>query len=124
MLTPQLVVLEVTDGLEPPLVSSLTTADIPVAMANPRRVRAFATMLDQAKTDKLDAKLLTEYGRIAKLQPSVVLDETTQQLVDLVRRRRQLVEMRVTEQNRLDRVSKVMKSDIRDHIQREHVIIQ
>ena len=65
-----------------------------------------------------------EYGRIAKLQPSVVLDETTQQLVDLVRRRRQLVEMRVTEQNRLDRVSKVMKSDIRDHIQREHVIIQ
>ena len=61
MLTPQLVVLEVTDGLEPLLVSSLTTADIPVAMANPRRVRAFATMLGQAKTDKLDAKLLTEY---------------------------------------------------------------
>ena len=61
VLTPQLVVLEATDGLEPLLVSNLTTADIPVAMANPRRVRAFATMLGQAKTDKLDAKLLTEY---------------------------------------------------------------
>ena len=65
----------------------------------------------------MDAKLLAEYDRIAQLQPSVVLDETSQQLVDLVRRRRQLVEMRVAEQNRLDRASKAMKSDIQDHIQ-------
>ena len=116
-LEPQLVVLEATGGLERLLVSSLSASDIPVAMANPRRVRAFATMLGQAKTDKLDAKLLAEYGRIAKLEPSVVLDETSQQLVDLVRRRRQLVEMRVAEQNRLDRASKAMKRDISEHIE-------
>ena len=117
VLGPQLVVLEATGGLERLLVSTLSAVDIPVAIANPRRVRAFATMLGQAKTDQLDAKLLAEYGRIAKLQPSVVLDETTQQLVDLVRRRRQLVEMRVAEQNRLDRASQAMRSDIHEHIQ-------
>ena len=77
----------------------------------------FATMLGQAKTDKLDAKLLAGYGRIAKLRPLLALDGTTKQLVDLVRRRRQLVEMRVAEQNLLDRASQAIKNYIQGHIQ-------
>lgn len=62
-LGPQLVVLEATGGLERLLVSSLTAVGIPVAMANPQRVRTFATMLGQAQTDQLDAKLRAEYGQ-------------------------------------------------------------
>ena len=54
-----LVVLEATGGLERLVVSTLTAHEIPLALANPRRVRAFATTLGKAKTDKLDAQLGT-----------------------------------------------------------------
>ena len=41
-LEPALVVLEATGGLELPVAAELATADIPVAVVNPRHVRDFA----------------------------------------------------------------------------------
>src|SRR5512146_3096147 len=41
-LTPALVVVEATGGLELPLVAALQVADIPVAAINPRQARDFA----------------------------------------------------------------------------------
>lgn len=46
-----LVVLEATCGLKRLVVSTLTAHEGPVALANPRRVRASATTLGKAKTD-------------------------------------------------------------------------
>ena len=111
------VVLEATGGLERLVVSHLCAADIPVSLANPRRVRAYGISLGRAKTDALDAKLLAEFGRSAQLPPSVILDPSSQELVDMVRRRRQLVEMRVAESNRLSRAAKAIQSDIQAHIE-------
>ena len=52
-----LVVCEPTGGYEEPLVQSLRRAGIPVHLAHPNRVRAFAQASGQlAKTDRLDAQ--------------------------------------------------------------------
>ena len=41
-LSPTLIVLEATGGMEIPLTSALATADLPVVVVNPRQVRDFA----------------------------------------------------------------------------------
>jgi transposase len=51
-LAPALVVLEATGGLEVRLAAALAAAGLPVAVVNPRRVRAFARATGRlAKTD-------------------------------------------------------------------------
>jgi len=118
------VVLEATGGLERLVLSHLSAADIAVSLANPRRVRAYGVSLGRAKTDALDAKLLAEFGRAAQLPITVMLDPSTQELVDMVRRRRQLVEMRVAESNRLSRAAKAIQSDIQAHIEQLNARIE
>ena len=52
------------------LVGTLRTAELPVVIINPRRVREFAKSVGQlAKTDRIDARLLARYGE--QLQPPV-----------------------------------------------------
>ena len=55
---PHLVVVESTGGLERTLVAGLQQSAIPVANANPRKVKGFAIALGKAKTDKLDAEVI------------------------------------------------------------------
>src|SRR3954447_25507395 len=58
-LAPALVVLEATGGLEVRLAAALAAAGLPVAVVNPRRVRAFARATGRlAKTDRLDAEAI------------------------------------------------------------------
>lgn len=73
------VVLEATGRLERLVVSHLHSLDIPVSLANPRRVRAYGISLGRAKTDALDAKLLAEFGRSAQFPRSVILDASSQE---------------------------------------------
>lgn len=110
------VVLEATGGLERLVVATLNAHGVSVSIANPYRVRAFASSLGLAKTDKLDAKLLAQYGRVMALSPSVVVDEATQHLADLVARRRQLVQSQVAERNRLTRAPQHIQENIQSHI--------
>ncbi len=91
-ISPSLVVVESTGGLERTLVSGLQTAMIPVAIANPRKVKGFATALGKAKTDKLDAEVIARFAQAVQPQPQAMVDAQSQQLSDLVRRRQQLVE--------------------------------
>jgi transposase len=115
-LTVKLVVLEATGKLERLVVSSLQAHNMALALANPRRVRSFATTLGKAKTDKLDAQLLAHYGRVLNLAPTELCDEATQQLADLVARRRQLVTIQVAEKNRLARAAQAVRANIEAHI--------
>lgn len=116
-LSPSLVVVESTGGLERALVSGLQAATIPVAIANPRKVKGFATALGKAKTDKLDAQVIAQFARAVQPQPQPVVAPQAQQLSDLVRRRQQLVEMQVAEKNRLSRASETVQLDIKAHIE-------
>ena len=99
--TPSLVVIEATGGLELPLAAVLTAAALPVTIINPRQARDFARATGRlAKTDRLDAQTLAEFGAAVKPPVRPLPDTRLRELRDLTTRRRQLVEMRTMEKTR------------------------
>lgn len=101
-LGPTLVVLEATGGLEAPLAAAPAAAKLPVAVVNPRQVRDLARAMGTlAKTDAIDARVLARFAE--KVRPEVrdLPDEEARRFEAILTRRRQLLEMRVAEQNRL-----------------------
>src|SRR3954449_1967696 len=100
-LAPALVVLEATGGLEVRLAAALAAAGLPVAVVNPRQVRAFARATGRlAKTDRLDAEAIARFAEAVRPPVRPLPDEATRHLGALVARRRQLLEMLVAERNR------------------------
>ena len=99
---PQLIVLEATAGYELPLAAACASVGLPVAIVNPRQVRAFAQAIGRtAKTDAIDAQVLAHFGASVQPTPRAVADADTQALAGLVQRRRQLLEMLIAERQRL-----------------------
>jgi transposase len=87
--SPALVVLEATGGIEIPRAGALAAAGVPVVVVNPRQVRAFAKAAGKlAKTDVLDAQA----------------------------RRRQLIEMLTAEKNRLGSAPHLVHKRLHAHI--------
>lgn len=116
-LSPTLIVLEATGGLEIPLAGALATAGLPLAVVNPRQVRAFAHATGRlAKTDRLDAHVLAHFAEAVRPGPRPVPDAMHHELTALVARRRQLIEMLTAEKNRLGRAPTRVQPDIRAHI--------
>jgi transposase len=113
---PHLVVVESTGGLERTLVAGMHNAAMPVAIANPRKVKGFATALGKAKTDKLDAVVIARFAQSVNLQPQPMIAASAQELSDLMHRRQQLVAIQVAEKNRLTRASTAVRADIEDHL--------
>jgi transposase len=112
-MTPTLVVLEATGGFEAPAVAALATAQIPLAVVNPRQVRDFAKATGQlAKTDAIDAGVLAHFAQAVRPMPHPPTDAQTQQLKQVLTRRRQLLEMLKAEQNRLPNAAPVVKPSL------------
>ena len=106
-LEPALVVLEATGGLELPVAAELATADIPVAVVNPRHVRDFAKAGGRlAKTDRLDAQILAHFGLAIRPRARPLPDAEAQALEAQLARRRQVVTMLTAEKNRLGTATK------------------
>jgi transposase len=114
-----LVVVEATGGYERGLVCALQGAGITVARVNPRQARDFAKSMGVlAKTDKVDARILRDFADVLSrhvdrhkyiTEPA---DPHRAELAALVMRRKQLVDMRVAESNRLEQaqVHRAVKS--------------
>jgi transposase len=101
-ISPKLIVLEATGGLERRAVAALAGASLPVVAVNPRQVRDFARATGQlAKTDAIDAAVLALFAERIRPQVRPLRDEETQELEALVVRRRQVVDMLTAEKNRL-----------------------
>ena len=110
------VVIESTGGLEQPIIRALSGASISVALINPARVRHFAKATGlYAKTDRLDARVLAEYGKSVKLRPYTQPSEEEIELSDLGSRRKQLLEMVVAEKNRYQAMTRLHQS-IGEHL--------
>jgi transposase len=95
------VVCEATGGYEQPVVRVLHAAQVPVSIVEAGRVRHFAKAKGlRAKTDPIDAVVLSEYGRA--LQPAATPMPTPQQtrLAELSTRRLQLLATLTAEGNR------------------------
>ena len=116
-LSPTLILLEATGGMEIPLTSALATAGLPVVVVNPRQVRDFAKASGRlAKTDALDAQMLAQFAEVMRPQPRPLPDAEARALTALVARRRQLVEMLTAEKNRLLSASSPIRKRVRAHI--------
>lgn len=114
-LSPKLVVLEATGGLERRAVAAIAAAGLPVAAVNPRQVRDFAKAMGRlAKTDAIDAAILALFADRIRPEPRPLRDAQAQELEALVVRRRQVVDMITAEKNRLaaEPPSKRVRTDI------------
>jgi len=116
-LSVDIVVLEPTGGYERALVKALHQAQIPVFVANPGRMRDYAKGIGRkAKTDKVDALCLADYGLSRSPQPRPAPNADVEILEALRQRHRQLIDQRSAEKNRLGQAPEVVQQDIRDHI--------
>lgn len=116
-LAPSRIVVEATGGYEHGLVDALGAAGLPVVVVNPRRVRQFGRASGQlAKSDRLDALLLARYGQ--QVQPPLrPLPSSAQgELSALVTRRRQVLDQRVAEQQRLELATAPVRAGIKAHV--------
>jgi transposase len=90
-----------------------TQAGLVVAVVNPARVRQFARACGLlAKTDKLDAQVLAEFGRRVQPRQYEGKSEAEKQLSSLLVRRKQLEEMLKAEQNRLRTISPSLRGSV------------
>lgn len=147
-LSPALVVLEATGGYEFEAACALQAAGLAVAVVNPRTARDFARAMGAlAKTDALDARMLASFARVLHQHPErerfvkPLADAELQRLQALVLRRRQIVQMMVSERQRLrvshaaarpsvERAIDFLKIELGDgeaeiatHVQRHHAAL-
>jgi transposase len=100
---PTLVVLEATGGYQTPAATALTIGQVPTAVVNPRQVRDFAKATGRlAKTDAIDAEVLAHFAECIRPEPRPMPDAQMLELQALVARRRQLIDIRTAEKNRLE----------------------
>ena len=116
-LEPVMVLLEVSGGLEVPLVAALAAASLPVVVINPRQVRDFAKATGKlAKTDALDAQVLAHFAEAVRPPVRPLRDTQTQALNSLVARRHQVMGLLVSEKNRLGSARGAVRPRIEAHI--------
>jgi len=107
-------VCEATGGCERLLLRLCHAAGLPVSVLNPRQVRDFARAKGKlAKTDRIDARILQDYGRTMQPAPSVAPAPELQKLAIWSARRRQLIDMRNAEKNRLLRADSTLAASYR-----------
>lgn len=105
-LSPNLIVMEATGGLEMLLASFLGAERLTLAIVNPRHVRNFAKATGKmAKTDKIDAFVLSAFRLAIRPEPKPLPDEKAFLLKALVSRRLQIIGMLIGEKNRKHRFS-------------------
>lgn len=116
--SPALIVIEATGGLEVRSATELASKGLPVAVINPRQARDFAKATGQlAKTDLVDAAVLAAFAKAIRPQARPLKDADTRALDDRVSRRRQLTGMRVQETLRLGAAaSKPLQKSLSKHI--------
>lgn len=113
-LSPTLIVMEATGGLEQRCAAALASNHFAVAIVNPRQVRDFAKAIGcLAKTDRLDANVLALFANRIRPKVRPLKNAEQQALSGWLSRRRQLVDMLTMEKNRLTSAS---SSSVCQHI--------
>lgn len=113
-----LIVIEATGGLEEDLFLELADNGHHVAIVNPMRPREFAKSLGQlAKTDKIDACVLALFAERILPRVTPLPSPENRRLRQFVARRRQLIQLKVAEGNRLKKgdneaISKSLKKHL------------
>jgi transposase len=114
------VMLEATGGYENAAACALQAAGLAVVVLNPRQARDFAKAMGQlAKTDRVDAQVLQQFAQVIAHHPEreryirELPEAQRTHLAALVMRRRQLVDMRTAESNRLEQAHRATHQSVR-----------
>lgn len=112
------VVFEASGGYDHPLRAALEAAEARFSRVNPRQARDFARAMGViGKTDRVDARMLSEFGGRLHPKQTEPLAVARRALQAQATRRRQLVEMRKQEATRLQQTADgEARADIRSHI--------
>lgn len=95
------VVCEATGGWERPVVAALHQSSITLSVINPRQVRDYARATGRlAKTDKIDARVLADFGEAVKPAPTPQPATHQAELAAWVTRREQLQSALIAEKCR------------------------
>ena len=108
------IVMEATGRYEFELAQAAHSKKLPVCIVKPLLVRRFAGASDLlVKTDKIDAALIARFAVV--MQPKVTPQKSKKLIVikDLITRRRQLMNLRTQELNRLKIMGKTLVSSIK-----------
>ncbi len=96
------IILEPTGGYEELVLETLADKGYKISMVNASQIRAFARANGiLAKTDKIDARVLADYGMKLPSRLYIPLPTELKRLKKYVTRRRQVLHMIVEEKNRL-----------------------
>jgi len=88
-----LVVMEASGGYERAAHQALVARGVPAAIVNPKRVRDFARGMGlEAKTDRVDARLIARYGAVMRPAATPVPDPARAELREILACRRQLID--------------------------------
>src|ERR1700687_1392068 len=99
------IVFEASGGYEIAAASELAAAGLPVAIVNPRQVRDFVRATGRlAKTDAIAARVLAQFAELIQPKSRPLPDAQSRELMALVARRRQVVQMITAESNRHGRL--------------------
>jgi|SRR3990167_165019 len=110
-------VLEPTGGYERAVIIALEKAKIAVCRVNPYQVRAFATSMGKlAKTDKIDALMLAQFGKDRRPRLMRPFDENRENLRVMYDRRQQLIDLQRRESNRLETAIPSMRKHLEKSI--------
>ena len=86
-------ICEATGGYERALAKALHQQQIAVSVVNPARVRAAAHACgERAKTDRIDARMLSDYGQRYQPEPTPPTTQTQERLVALTQWLQQLIQ--------------------------------
>lgn len=98
------ILMESTGSYHRSLQKFLTLIGFNVFVINPKQIRDFARACGIfAKTDKIDAEVIAQYGERMPLQEKIKKDLFNEELKDLITRRRQIVYSLVNEKNHLEK---------------------
>lgn len=101
--SPDFIVFEPSGGYEKKVRTFLTTHKVEFSMINAAQIRHFAKAKGLlAKTDKIDAMVLAEYGCTLKPKPSTEASHEIQELQEWLMARRKIVEAIKSEYQRLE----------------------
>jgi len=103
------ILVEATVGYERLLVEMCATRNMPTVIVQPIQVRQFAKAQGiLAKTDKIDARLIAQFGVVIQPQIRPIASKKIRLVRDLLARKRQLNEARTQELNRQHKAPKVL----------------
>jgi len=104
-------VVEATGRYEFSLAEAAYLKEIPVCIMKPLSIRRYAGAVEQlAKTDKIDAAIIAEFAAVIKPKPTPQKSKNLIAIKDLLARRRQVMEMRTQELNRLKIMGKSLEA--------------